>query len=112
MKSGNCFSLTLSLSVFVFTGILIVNQSQQRKHQIAGDLHINAVQRNDSGRYTCAKINNNKQSQQVEIQKDIQLEIICKYILVYHLFAYKLCTKHTLSEMTSVKMKTPANVYL
>lgn len=65
----------------LFTGILIMNQSQQRIHQIASDLHINAVQKNDSGRYTCAKINNNKQTQQVEILKNIKLEIICKYII-------------------------------
>lgn len=67
------------LFFFKFTGNLLVNQSQQRIHQITSDLHINAVQRNDSGRYTCAKINNNKQTQQVEIQKNILLEIICKY---------------------------------
>lgn len=71
--------------LFLFTGILIVNQSQQRTHQIANDLHINAVQRNDSGRYTCAKITNGKQSQQVEILNNIKLEIICKYI---HLLVY------------------------
>lgn len=70
---------------FLFTGILIVNQSQQRTHQIANDLHINAVQRNDSGRYTCAKITSDQQSQQVEILNNIKLEIICKYI---HLFGY------------------------
>lgn len=80
-----CLSLSLSVSTWIFsilfyTGILIMNQSQQRIHQISSDLHINAVQRNDSGRYTCAKICNNKQSpQQVEILKNIKLEIICKY---------------------------------
>lgn len=87
VKSGNVFFF-----LFLFTGILIVNQSQQRTHQIANDLHINAVQRNDSGRYTCAKITNGKQSQQVEILNNIKLEIICKYIhLLACLCVFDLC---------------------
>lgn len=58
-----------------------MNQSHPRMLQIAGNLHINDVQRNDSGRYTCAKINSNKQTQRVEVFKNLKLEIICEYKL-------------------------------
>lgn len=61
-----------------FTGILILNQSQPRMLQVAANLHINAVQRNDSGRYTCAKITSDKQTQRVQILRNLKLEIICK----------------------------------
>lgn len=56
----------------------MTNQSH-RKVQINGDLHINSVQRNDSGRYTCSRARSDQLNHHFEILKSIHLKIICKY---------------------------------
>lgn len=58
-------------------GILIENQSHQ-SNQIDGDLHINAIHRNDSGYYTCARTKAHELNHFAEILNNIKLEVICK----------------------------------
>lgn len=58
------------------TGILIDIESS-RWNQINGDLHINALHRNDSGYYVCARTKSH-QLNHLDILNNIKLEIICK----------------------------------
>lgn len=66
--------------------ILMGDMQSKRKYQIdGGDLLINAVQRNDSGYYSCARTNTGSRhihhdaaAAAAEISTIIKLEIICK----------------------------------